>query len=81
MDYAILGFLLLLFIFELVILWYQYWTFNELNKNCNDINEMIQDIYRIEAAEAAKNNIDVVIRIPKRSREMYAKNHKQECTD
>lgn len=76
-HYAIIGFLIVIFLFEIVIVWYMWWFYNQVDDNYNDLNSMIIDIYNLEVLEAKENKRDVVLRIPKRSHNAYLKRNKE----
>lgn len=77
-SYAIIGFCILIFLFQLIIIWYMWWIYNQMNDNYNDLNDMIIDIYKLQVIDAEANCRDAVLHIPKRSRDAYIKRHKDE---
>ena len=80
-NYAVIGFCILIFLFELIIIWYMWWFYNQSNDNYNDLNEMIIDIYNLEVIDAVANGRDAKLNIPKRSRDAYLKRHKNTNND
>lgn len=81
-GYAVIGFCILIFLFQLIIIWYMWWIYNQMNENYNDLNEMIIDIYRLEVCNANANGREAELRIPKRAYNAYAKRRKcDETTD
>lgn len=79
LDYAIVGFLVLIFIFELIMIWIFYYGYTQLNNNYNDLNDMTIDIYNLAVIEAKTAGREAVLQIPKHSREIYLSRHKQDA--
>lgn len=63
LDYVIIGMLILLFIFELLIIWYLWWIYSELNNEMNDTQDMIVDIYHLQILQSEENTN---VNLPKR---------------
>lgn len=73
LGYVAIGFMTIVFIFQLILLWYMWWIYTQMVENYDDVEEMIVDIYTLEVAEARKDGIDVVMKLPKRVRAKMAK--------
>ena len=73
--YVIIGITILIFIFELLIIWYMYWIYGQIIDNFNDTEDMIVDIYNLEIAEITdiSKNEDYVVSLPKRVRSRLEK--------
>ena len=80
-GYATIGICVLIFLFQLIIIWYLWWVYGQLNENDNDMTDMLIDIYRLEAIEAEANGRCVRVNIPKRALCGYNKRHKNLCDD
>lgn len=80
-SYVIIGFCILIFLFEMLIIWYIWWFYNQMNDNYGDLNDMIIDIYNLEVADALANDREAKLRIPKRSRDAYIKRHKETTSE
>lgn len=76
-EYTLVGFLVLIFIFELIMIWIFYYGYNQLNNNYNDLNDMTIDIYNLAVIEATTAGREATLNIPKHSREVYLKRHQQ----
>jgi hypothetical protein len=74
-DYAVIGFLILIFIFQLIIIWYIWYGQNQALTDYNDLNDMIIDIYNLEVLEAIADGRCATLNIPKHAREAYLKRH------
>ena len=74
-DYAVIGFLVLIFIFQLIIIWYIWYGQSQAIADYNDLNDMIIDIYNLEVLEAIAEGRCATLNIPKRAREAYLKRH------
>lgn len=79
-SYATIGFCILIFLFQLIIIWYIWWFYNQMTENYNDLNDMIIDIYKIDVIDANANGRETQLLIPKRSRDAYIKRHKNDNT-
>ena len=79
--YAIIGFCVLLFLFQLIIIWYMWWIYGQYTENYNNMNDMIIDMYNLEVVEATTAGRDVKLNIPKRSLDIYLKRHKTTCNN
>ena len=66
MDYVIIGLVILVFIFQLITLWYVWWVYTTVNGNVEDAEDMLVDIYTLELAAAKSRGIEIVAKIPKR---------------
>lgn len=73
LGYVAIGFMTIVFIFQLILLWYMWWIYTQMVENYDDVEEMIVDIYTLEVAEARKDGIDAVMKLPKRVRAKMAK--------
>lgn len=81
-NYVIIGLSVLIFLFQLIIIWYVWWFYNQMNNDFNDINDMTIDIYNLVVIDANANGRDADLQIPKRSKDSYLERHKlvdQEC--
>lgn len=47
-DYITIGIIVIVFIFELIIIWYIWWCYNQSVNNFNDVEDMIYNLYRFE---------------------------------
>ena len=80
-TYAIIGFCVLIFLFQLIIIWYMWWMYNQMVEKYNDLNDMVIDIYNLEVIEATTSGREAELHIPKGARETYIKRHKNENKD
>lgn len=44
-EYIMIAILVLIFLFEVLMVWYLYWNFNNINNNYNNLNNMVTEIY------------------------------------
>lgn len=82
-GYAIIGIGVLIFLFQLIIIWYMWWMYTQLNDNDNDITDMIIDVYKLEVIDARSNGREAKLDIPKRAWNSYNRRHKknENCDD
>ena len=73
LAYSAIGFMTVVFIFQLIILWYMWWIYSQMIDNYDDVDDIIIDIYTLEVAESKRNGDDVNMTIPKRIRNRIAK--------
>lgn len=73
LDYVAIGLMILVFIFELILIWYMWWVYTELNNDMNDVEDMLVDVYNISVADLAAEGKEVVPVIPKRVRQRIAR--------
>lgn len=73
LSYVAIGFMTIVFIFQLIMLWYMWWIYSQMVDNYDDMEDMIVDIYTLEVAEARKCGIEADAKIPKRIRTRMAK--------
>lgn len=79
LGYVAIGFMTIVFIFQLILLWYLYWIYTQMVNNYDDIEDMIVDIYTLEVAESKKAGINVVMNLPKRVRSRMSKKQNSTC--
>ena len=73
LDYISMGIMILVFIVELIIIWYMYWIYTQFNNNYSDIENMVVDIYNITAADLKLEGVDIAVKLPKRTKARIAK--------
>lgn len=73
LNYVSIGFMTIVFIFQIIILGYMYWIYTQMVNNYDDIEDMIVDVYTLEVAEAKRDGVDAVIKLPKRVRTRLAR--------
>lgn len=66
LSYTAIGFMIVVFIFQLIIIWYLWWIYTQMQNNYEDMEDMVVDIYTLNVAEAKRQGLDVAIKIPKR---------------
>lgn len=66
LEPVILGSVILVFIVQLLIIWYQWWCYNELNNEIIDTQDMVLDIYQLSVADLSIEGKEVTPVIPKR---------------
>ena len=75
-DYVIMGLIIIVFLFQLITLWYVWWVYTTMVNNVNDCEDMIVDIYTLQVAEAKAAGIEVIAKIPKRVQDRIDKKSK-----
>lgn len=76
LDYISIGMMILVFIVQLIIIWYMYWIYTQLNNDYNDLEDMVVDIYNITAADLKLEGTEVAVKLPKRTKARLAKRNK-----
>ena len=79
LGYVAIGFMTIVFIFQLILLWYMYWIYTQMVNNYDDMEDMIVDIYTLEVAQARKDGVDAIMNVPKRVRTRLAKRQEVKC--
>lgn len=77
--YATVGILILIFLFQIIALSYLWWIYSQVNTNYEDMNDMIIEIYKLNVVDAREKGRDENLKIPKKSRDVYLKRHKEVC--
>uniref|UniRef100_A0A6C0BEF7 Uncharacterized protein n=1 Tax=viral metagenome TaxID=1070528 RepID=A0A6C0BEF7_9ZZZZ len=77
MDYIIVGLIIVVFIFEIIIVWYMWWTYTQMNNDVIDCQDMVIDIYSLQIAELKKEGLETVVKIPKRIQDRMDKKTKK----
>lgn len=75
-DYVSVALIILVFIVELIIIWYLWWGYTQLNNSIIDVQDTLNDMYTLEVAEVKKQGIEAKVRLPKR---VTARLNKNKC--
>jgi hypothetical protein len=75
-DYVVIGLIILLFIFELLLLWQSYYNYTNLNNSIIDCQDMLTDIYTLDIIAAKSSGLEIIAKIPKRVQERLDKHKK-----
>lgn len=68
-----IGFMIIVFIFQLIIIWYLWWIYSQVQNNYDDLEDMVLEIYTLDVAESKRQGLDTSIKVPKRVRSRIAK--------
>lgn len=74
MDYTTVSFIVLVFIIQLVILWYIWWVYKTLNSDIQDTQDLLVEIYTLQLTESKKGGLDIGSHLPKRIQKRIQKN-------
>ncbi len=73
MDYVSIGFFLVIFILELIILWYQWWSYSSLYSQNQDTQDILINVYTLQVFDMKKTNPDLKMELPKRVHDRISK--------
>lgn len=74
LAYVNAGFALLVFLIEIIILWYLYYIYDDFSKKYEDCEDLLVDIYTMELLEAKNNGNEFTPNIPKRIKDRINRN-------
>lgn len=66
MEYLTIGFFLVIFVIQLIILWYQFWTYSSLYDQQQDIKDMLVTMNSLQENKTNKENKTGLKRIKSR---------------